>query len=102
MCHGQFVPPAIAPHTVHGVYDFYRRDVFIKQQVTIIRCAHLPLLIIGAGPVINVRYLTICQYKCALEVFDLDFAINVLQQVLKRRFAVIKCYEIKEIKYPCI
>ena len=55
MRHSEFIPSTIAPHSMHGVYHFNGRNIFIQQKIAVIRCSYLPLFIIGAGFIIYVN-----------------------------------------------
>ncbi len=69
MRHGELVPAAIAPHAVHGIHHFDGVDIFVQQEITVVRRAYLSLFVIGAGFVVEVRDFTVHKREGPFQFF---------------------------------
>jgi hypothetical protein len=102
MRHGQLIPPAIAPQPVHRVHYLYCRYVIVKRQVAVIRRTrpvhvynlYMTLLSIEGhmSPLINANVRFSSCYSA--------FAVDMFQQLLQRRLAIVQRYKVDKFKYP--
>ena len=67
MGHGKLVPAAIAPQTVHRIHHFDRGDVFIQQQVAVIRSTYLPLFVIRTAFVVEINHFPFLKCESTLQ-----------------------------------